>query len=117
MKYWEEDLKLKQDSQFSTKAYKELLPFRIRDISIEEGMNCSFYEINSSVKSVLLAEKSPGEITHIFHFELLKKEKVLLSSEDNGSSLLFYADNEDLNALIKSGVPEKAITLYPSGVN
>lgn len=111
--YWEGDLKLDQESQISTKAYDDLLPYRVKNESIGDGMACSFYEINSKVNELLLSHSNPYEITQVFHFELIKGEKVLLSSEDNGTSLLFYADEENLNELIKNDVQKEAIILFP----
>lgn len=52
-----------------------------------------------------MAEERLDKPTHIFHFELIKDNKVLLTSEDYGITLAFYAEENDINELLRSGVP------------
>lgn len=101
MRYWPGDLDVVEDNQISTKAYKKLLPFRIEDKPIENEMNISYYNIHSSVKDIILSNKFTGGMTDIFDFQLLSNKEVLLSSEDNGSSLLFCADQNSLEELLE----------------
>lgn len=109
MKYHAGDLELPEEFQVSVRAYHDFLPFLVQSIPIEWDMTCSFYQITPKVREVLMVEERLDKPTHIFHFELVKDHKVLLTSEDWGTTLAFYADENDINVLLRNGVPKNRI--------
>jgi hypothetical protein len=117
MRYWPGDLDVVEDDQISTKVYKKLLPFRIEDKPIGHGMNISYYTINSSVKDIILSNNSTDLMTDIFDFDLLSNTEVLLHSGDNGSNLLFNADQNSLDELLKITTKNSIIPYKITGIS
>ncbi|KMK76329.1 hypothetical protein [Alkalihalobacillus pseudalcaliphilus] len=102
VKYWPGDVYVSEEFQVSTKGQKLLEPYKIYDKSIELGMRSSYYRIHNSLKSIILETNSQGVPTNIFDFQLLRNNKVLMHSLDNGSSLFFNGNKKDLDCLLKS---------------
>ncbi|MED4015154.1 hypothetical protein [Sutcliffiella cohnii] len=111
-KYWPGDLQVAEESNVSTKGYNLLLPNRIKDMPIEEGMQISYFSIESTTKEVLLKNSSPDIPTDVFDFQLLNNGNVLLHSFDNGSTLLFCASTEVYHDLVKLTSPNSILPIF-----